>query len=172
MSIYNATVPQYAKILRQLDSWLTKSAAHAEAVGFDPNNFLACRLAPDQFALTRQVQACCDTAKFAVSRLTGGEAPSHADTETTMDELHARIAATIAYIESVDESAFEGAGDRVIGLPFAKGMGCKGGEYLNSFALPNFYFHIGHAYAILRHNGVALGKYDFVGGMDMFPIEA
>lgn len=171
MSIYNATVPQYAKILRQLDAWLVKASAHAETVGFDPNNFLGCRLAPDQFALTRQIQACCDTAKFAVSRLTGGQAPSHADDETTIDDLRERITATLEYIESVEESAFEGASERTIALPFAKGMGTKGGEYLNSFALPNFYFHISHSYAILRHNGVALGKYDFMGSVDIFPLE-
>ena len=169
MSIYNATVPQYAKILRQLDAWLVKASEHAETVGFDANNFLTMRLAPDQFHLTRQIQACCDTAKFAVSRLTRGDAPSHPDNETTIDELRARIAATVEYIESVEESAFAGVADRDIPLPFAKGMATKGGEYLNSFALPNFYFHVTHSYAILRNNGVAVGKMDFIGSIDMFP---
>jgi hypothetical protein len=170
MSIYNATVPQYAKILRQLDTWLVKATEHAATLDFDPNPFVACRLAPNQFHLARQIQAACDTAKFAVSRLTAGTPPSHEDTETTIDELRARVAATVEYIESVDEAAFEGAGDRDIALPFAKGMATKGGEYLNAFALPNFYFHVSHTFAILRHNGVAVGKRDFLGGLNMFPI--
>ncbi len=170
MSIYNATVPQYTKMLRNLDAWLVKTIEHAEALDFDVNQFVACRLAPNQFNLARQIQSTCDTAKFGVSRLTGGTPPSHADNETTIDELRARIASTIEYIESVDEAAFEGAGDRDIALPFAKSMATKGGEYLNAFALPNFYFHVSQAYALLRHNGVVIGKRDFIGAMSLYPM--
>lgn len=170
MSIYNATVPQYAKMLRNLDSWLETAIAFAEEKSFDADVLLSARLAPDQFSLVRQIQTSCDTAKFGVSRLTATEAPSDPDTETTMAEIRARIASTIAFVESKTEADFEGAADRDIALPFLPGHASKGGEYLNAFALPNFYFHISTAYAILRHNGVSLTKHAFIGGMDIFPI--
>jgi len=169
MSMYNATVPQLAKMLRNLDGWLDTAAQSASDGGYDVSVLLSSRLAPDQFALTRQVQTACDTAKFTVARLTGQQAPSHPDTETTLSELKARIEATVSWIESVPEDAFEGSKDRDIALPFAKGMATKAGEYLNAFALPNFYFHVTTAYSILRHNGVPVGKRAFLGNMDVFP---
>lgn len=170
MSIYKATVPQLAKMLRNLDAWLVKAAEYAASRHTDPDDLTDARLAPDQFTLTRQVQSACDTAKFTVARLTGGTAPSHPDTETTLAALRERIAVTVAYIESVDEAAFQGASARIVPMPYPKGLGAVAGEYLNGFALPNFYFHVTTAYAILRHSGVPLGKLDFLGGMDLQPV--
>ena len=170
MSIYNATVPQLAKMLRNLDAWLVKAEAHAEAVGFPVDNLVSARLSPDQFTLARQVGSACDGGKLMVARLTGTEAPKHSDDQTTVAALRERIASTVAFIESVGEDAFEGSKHRTITLPFLPGMGTTAAEYLNAFALPNFYFHVSHAYAILRHNGVQLGKQDYIGGMDLFPV--
>lgn len=167
MPLYDATVPQLTKMLGNLDGWLEKAAAHAEAKKADPDRWVHARLAIDQFSLAQQVQSACDTAKFAAARMTGKEAPSDADDESTLKELRARIAKTREYLGTFDASDFDGADERVVALPFLPGKGALAGEYLNSWALPNCYFHVCMAYAILRTNGVDLGKRDYIGGIDI-----
>lgn len=167
MSLYKASVPQLQKMVRQLEKWLDKATEHAKAKSFDPNVLMTARLAPDQYAFARQVQAACDAAKFAAARLAGKDPPKHPDTEQTFDELRARIQSVVAYLDTFTEADFAGAGERVIPLPFLPGKGLAGGDYLNEMALPNFYFHATTAYAILRHNGVPLGKTDYIGSLNV-----
>ncbi|NUP08479.1 MAG: DUF1993 domain-containing protein [Polyangiaceae bacterium] len=167
MSLYAASVPQLTKMLKGLSACIDKAVAHATAKGFDPAVFTTARLAPDQYPLTRQVQAACDAAKFAAARLTGKTAPSHPDTETTIPELKARIDSVVEYLAGFSEKDFEGAKDRMISLPFFQGKAITSADYLNEMALPNFYFHVTTAYAILRHNGVDLGKRDFIGSLNL-----
>ncbi|MGF1465483.1 MAG: DUF1993 family protein [Sandaracinaceae bacterium] len=169
MDLHRATVFQMGKALSNLLLWLDKAADHARAKGFDGDSLLSSRLAPDQFTLVRQVQAACDTAKFAAARLAGREAPSHEDAETTLDELRARIRATTAFLETFDPAAFEGAEERTVPLPFVPDRAARGEDYLIEFAQPNFYFHLTTAYAILRHNGVELGKRDYIGSIRLLP---
>ena len=158
---------QMKKTLGQLDKWLEAAAAHAKAKSFDPNLYLAFRLAPDQFGFARQVQTACDTAKLAASRLSGREAPKHEDTETTLDELHARVRAVIAYLDGFSAKDFEGAATRVISQPRWEGRVMSGADYFVEHAVPNFFFHATTAYAILRHNGVDIGKRDFLGALSL-----
>lgn len=172
MSMYTASVPQLTKMLHNLDRWLDKAVAYAETKKFDPDILVSCRLAPDQFPLSRQIQAACDAAKFAGARLAGKEAPAHPDTEKTLPELKARIQSVIAFLNTIQASDFAGASERTISLPFAPGMIIDAGDYLNGLALPNFYFHITTAYAILRHNGVDLGKQDYIGGLNLRPVSS
>ena len=166
MSLYEA-IPQITKMLQNLDRWLTKGEEHAKAKSFDPNVLCAARLAPDQYALTRQIQAACDGAKFAAARTAGKTPPSHPDTETTVAELHARIQTVIEYLGTFQKEDFEGAESRLVGLSFMPGKGLKGSDYMTEMALPNFYFHCCMAYAILRHNGVPLGKADYIGSLNL-----
>ena len=170
MSPYTLTIVQLSRMLTNLNNWLDKASEFATAKKFDPNNLLTARLAPDQFALARQVQAACDAAKFAAARLGNKEAPAHPDTETTIPELKARIQVVLDYLGSFTEADFADAKDCTVKLPFAPGMGMTGCDYLTELALPNFYFHITTAYAILRHNGVELGKRDFLGGINIKPV--
>ena len=167
MSLYDLTVPQLTKCLRNLDHWLEAASKHAEHKKFDVNNLLKARLAPDQFAFDRQVQAVCDNAKFVAGRLTGKEWPAHPDTETTVEQLRARIASVIAFLGTFTPDDFAGAEERHISLPWMEGKWMTGMEYVSEFALANFYFHYTTAYALLRHNGVELGKRDFIGGVPM-----
>nr|HEX4314947.1 DUF1993 domain-containing protein [Kofleriaceae bacterium] len=167
MNHYSLTVPQLTKMLKNLDSWLTAAEKHAEAKKFDANTLLHARLAPDQFALVRQVQSCCDNAKFIAGRLTAKDMPSHPDTETTFEQLHARIATVCTYLGSFKQDDFNGAGERKITLPWWNGKSLTGDEYLIEFALPNFYFHVTTAYEILRHNGVDVGKQHFIGNLPL-----
>ncbi len=167
MSLYEVSVPQFTKMLRQLETWLDKGVAHATAKKFEPANLLAARLAPDMYPLTRQIQAACDAAKFAGARLTGKEPPKNPDTETTIDELRARIHSTIAFLGTLTAKDFDGAEKRMVPLSFMPGKGLHGADYLVEMALPNFYFHLTTAYAILRHNGVDVGKIDYVGGLTL-----
>jgi hypothetical protein len=163
--LVHAQVKQFKKMLQNLDVWLEKATSHAKVKNFDPNVFAAARLAPDQYPLTRQVQSACDAAKFASARLSAKEAPKHPDTEQTMDELRARIRVATSWLDSLTEADFAGAEARVIDLPFLEGKVLSGVEYLVELASPNFYFHVTTAYAILRHNGVDLGKRDFLGSL-------
>ena len=167
MNMYDLTVPQIAKTLKNVDNWLGKAIAHADARKFPVDNLLTQRLAPDQFALVRQVQTACDNAKFIPGRLAAKEWPAHPDTETTVAELRARIASVQGYLETFKPEDFAGAEDRKISLPWMAGKWMTGAEYLVQFALPNFYFHVTNTYAILRHNGVELGKIDFIGSVPM-----
>jgi len=154
---------QMKKMLGQLDKWLEAAGDYAKTKSFDPNVFLSLRLAPDQFAFARQVQTACDTPKLAVSRLTGREAPKHPDTETTLDELRARIQSVRGFLSEFSEKDFDGAATRVVSTPRWGGKVMSGADYFREHAVPNFFFHITHAYAILRHNGVSLGKSDYLG---------
>lgn len=172
MSLHDPSVTQFSKMLRNLDGWLEKAEAHAKAKDFDVDVLVAARLAPNQFGLSRQVQSACDTAKLSAARLSGTTAPSHEDTEKTVAELRARIQSTIAYLETVTAEQFEGASDREVVLPFVPGKAAKGIEYFIDFAAPNFYFHATTAYAILRHNGVDLGKRDYIGHVRMHDVKA
>lgn len=167
MSLYRASVPQLLAMLTGVEGWLDKAATHAQAKGFDVESLLSARLAPDQYPLLRQVQAACDAAKFAAARLTGREAPKHPDTESNLAEIRARLKSVISYLGDFAEKDFEGAQARVVELSFMPGKGMLAGDYLNQMALPNFYFHVTHAYAILRHNGVELGKRDFLTTMTL-----
>jgi len=161
--MYYETLKQMMKTLAQLDTWLAAAGAHAQAKSFDPTVFLGARLAPDQFAFARQVQLACDTAKGAAAKLTGKEAPDFPDTEQSLGELSVRVKAVLAYLETFQPSDFDGAADRRVTQPRWEGSYMMGKDYFLSHALPNFFFHVTHAYAILRHNGVNLGKRDFLG---------
>lgn len=165
--MYYQTIREMKKILGQMDKWLEAAAASAQTRSFDPNVFLGLRLAPDQFAFARQVQTACDTAKLAAARLAGKEAPKHPDTEQTLDELRARVGSVVAYLETFSEKDFEGAATRVVTQPRWEGKVMTGADYFLEHALPNFFFHATHAYAILRHNGVNLGKRDYLGPLNL-----
>jgi len=165
MNSYEASVHQFAKMLTSLDKWLEASVSLAQKKSFDPNTLLSARLAPDQYPLVRQVQSCCDSAKFAAARLTGKEAPKHPDTEQTMDEIRARVRAVVAHLGTFKTADFAESATRRIDLPWLEGKHLVGSDYLMEMAIPNFYFHVTTAYAILRHNGVEIGKTDFIGGL-------
>lgn len=158
-----ATVTQYSTMLENLDAWLQKGIAHAQAKGFDADVLAAARLAPDQFALAQQVQSACDAAKYAAAYLTGQKAPSHPDTEKTLAELRTRIQTCRAYLAGFKANDFVGAEERRVAPPWMEGHSVRGDLYLGRLSVPNFYFHVTTAYAILRHNGVELGKRDFIG---------
>lgn len=160
-------VLQMRTMLVNLDRWLGKAAEHATSKKFDPEVFVTSRLAADQYPLVKQVQAACDAAKIAGARLAGKVAPAHADDEQTFAELRARIVKATSFLDTLTEKDFEGAATRTVALPFLPGgnKGALGADYFVHFAQPNFFFHLAHAYAILRHNGVSLGKNDYIGGM-------
>jgi len=163
ITMYSASVPVFVRKLGSLSHWLDKAEAHALAKKFDPSVYLASRLAPDMLAFSKQVQIACDGAKFCVARLAGVEAPKHEDNEATLAQLKERIAKTLAFIQSVPESQIASSADKDISVPRRDGPVIMKGEfYLNHYVLPNFYFHVTTAYALLRHNGVELGKSDFL----------
>jgi len=165
ISMYQASVPVIQKSLTALKGVLAKGSAHAETKKIDESVFLASRLYPDMFPLTRQVQIAADFGKGPVARLAGVELPKYEDIETTFAELTARIDKTLAFVGSFQPAQIDGQEDRDINLTIAGNpVTFKGQPYLLHFALPNFYFHMSMAYAILRHNGVDVGKRDFVGG--------
>lgn len=151
------------KMLGQVGTWLDKAEAHAKEKSFDPNSYVHFRLAPDQLAFARQIQIACDTAKLGASRLTGKEAPTHADTEQTLDELRARLKSVISYLDGFSAKDFEGAATRSVTQPRWEGKVMTGKDYFIEHVQPNFYFHAAHTYAILRHNGVPVGKKDYLG---------
>ncbi len=157
----------YTKMLRNLDAWLGKAVEHATAKKYDPNTLVSARLYPDMYSLDRQVQSACDTAKFAAAYLTGKEAPKHPDTEKTIGELRARIAAALGWIETVKEADFAGADERKVAPAWLQGKWLRGDDYLGTTATPNFFFHATIAYAILRHSGVDLGKMDYIGSLPL-----
>jgi hypothetical protein len=165
--MYYETIGQMKKMLGQLDKWLEAAATFAQSKAFDSSLFLGFRLAPDQFGFARQVQAACDTAKVAAARLAGKDAPTHADTEQTIDDLRARVATVIAYLGQFSARDFDGAAARVVTQPRWEGKVMTGADYFREHAVPNFFFHLTHAYAILRHNGVNLGKRDYLGSLSL-----
>ena len=164
MSFYDATVPAFLQILNSLSGILKKTEAHCAAKKIEPAALTGARLFPDMFAFTRQVQIACDTAKGAVARLAGVDIPKHEDTEQTFAELKSRIAKTLDFIESVGAAKIDGSDDKEIVLQMRSGeRRYKGMQYLLGAAYPNFYFHVTTAYNVLRHNGVEIGKSDFLG---------
>lgn len=164
ISMYAMAVPVFAKTLGNLAAILDKGAAYAQAKKIDPAVLLAARLFPDMFPLAKQVQVACDFANGAVARLAGVEPPAFDDNEKTFDELKARIARTVAYVSGFGEAQFEGAEAREVVIKIReRTLSYRGLPYLAHVALPNFFFHVVTAYDILRHNGVELGKRDFIG---------
>lgn len=164
MHIYDLTVPQLKHTLTNLGRWLSKAGEHAKAKGLAEDALLAAKLAPDQYNLVRQVQAATDNAKLSAGRLAAKEWPGHPDTETTIDQLQARIASVKSYLDTFLPADFDAAHERQVVLPWmAKGQHLTAPDYVVQFALPNFYFHVVTAYAIMRHLGVPLGKTDFIG---------
>ncbi len=163
-SIYDASSVVFLHTLSQLSHLLHKGEAHAKEQGLDPALLLQARLASDMFPLVRQVQSASDASKLGVARLTGLDAPRFEDVETRFDELQQRIAKTRDFIASVPREAFSGAEDRAVTLKTPRGeLAFTGQAYLQHFALPNFFFHVTTAYALLRHNGVPVGKLDYLG---------
>ncbi len=164
ISMHKASAPVFIRMLNNLDQLLAKAEENAKARGFDPNLLVTQRLAPDMRPLSSQIQLASDSAKGAMARLSGGAPPAMPDTETTIDQLRTRIAATIDYVKSVPAEAVDGSEERDVVLKTPSGdIPFKGLAFLTGFALPNFLFHVTTAYAILRHSGVPLGKLDFLG---------
>lgn len=165
-------VLEMRKLLGSLDRCLDKAVAFAATKKFEVDTLLQARLAPDMFPLVRQIQATCDTAKFAAARTAGKEAPSHPDTETTVAALRERIAAVQAYLDTFVASDFDGAADRSFSQPRWEGKSLSGLDYFVEHAVPNFFFHLSMSYAILRHNGVDVGKRDYLGQLSFRPAPA
>jgi len=164
ISMYQVSVPRFVGTLKNLSAILDKAQAHAEAKKIDPAALTTYRLFPDMLPMTNQVQIACDAAKGAVARLAGVDIPKHEDTEQTLSDLKARIAKTIAFVESFKPAQLDGTEDKDILLKVGgKEINIKGMQYLLGRALPNFYFHVTTAYNILRHNGVEIGKRDYIG---------
>lgn len=165
LSMYQASVPVFVRMLNNLSAILTKAEAYATAKSIEPSVLVNARLAPDMFPLVRQIQIASDSAKGCAARLAGVDIPSFPDTETTFAELQERIKKTIDSIQSADAGKIDGSESRDIAVKMRTGeLNFKGRDYLLNFVLPNFYFHISIAYAILRHNGLDIGKKDFLGG--------
>jgi hypothetical protein len=158
---------QMNKQLGQVDHWLDAAVTHATDKKFEPNLYLGFRLAPDQFGFARQVQVACDTAKLAAARLAGKDAPAHADTEQTIDELRARVKTVRTYLDTFTAADFAQAATRTISQPRWEGKTMSGADYFVEHAIPNFYFHLNAAYEILRHNGVNVGKRDYLGALSL-----
>jgi hypothetical protein len=165
-SMHSASIPVFQHMLRNLSHILDKAVANAESRKFDPAVLASFRLAPDMLPFTKQVQIACDAAKLCVARLAGIEAPRFEDTETTFPELQARIRKTLDWLATVPASSMEGTEGKEVTFPVGrdKTRTMTGEAYLTTWALPNFFFHVTTAYAILRHNGVDLGKADYLAG--------
>lgn len=168
-SMSQSSLPTFEIGLNALSALLDKAAAFASAKNIEPSVLVSWRLAPDMYALARQVQIVTDQAKNGTARLAGVEPPRFEDTETTMEQLKARIAKTLAFLKTIDASQVDASGGRDITFPLGpdKKGHMKGADYLNHFVLPNFYFHLTTAYAILRQCGVELGKRDFIGNVPL-----
>ena len=164
LSMHRASVPMFLRGLNVALALIDKAEAHAREAGIDPDSLAEARLAPDMMPFSSQIHRVTDASKLAVERLTGAASPRFDDTEKTLDELRQRLRTTIAYLEGVPPEAFEEAQDKTIKLSFGTFQPTFTGEdYLLGFALPNFYFHVTAAYAILRNQGVAVGKTDYLG---------
>ena len=165
MSFHDIAVSAYLQILGSLTGILTKAEAHCTAKKIEPEVLLGARLYPDMLPLSRQIQLTCDFATKGCARLTHSEVPSIPDTEKGFDELKARLASTIAYVKAFKPAQFDGADARDVTFPAGpdKSITLKGQQVLSQFSLPNFYFHAATAHGILRHNGVEVGKRDFLG---------
>lgn len=165
ISMHSSSVPVFVRNLGNVQAWLDKARAHAEARGFDPVNYLSLRLAPDMLPFAKQIQIASDGAKGCVARLAGVEIPKWDDNEATLDELRARLGRTIDYVQGFAPAQIDGNESREIVLQLRAGeVHFDGQRYLEHWALPNFYFHVTTAYALLRHAGVELGKSDYLAG--------
>jgi hypothetical protein len=166
ITMHSASVPVFVRMLGNLDAWLVKAEAHAQEKKFEASVYLAARLAPDMLPFTKQIQIACDGAKFGVARLAGVEAPKHDDTEASLADLRERVRQTIAFVQSVPAAQIDGTEAKDVTIPRRTGpMTLKGEFFLKHFVMPNFYFHVTTAYALLRHNGVELGKMDYLGAL-------
>lgn len=166
LSMYDASVPAFVNMLGALSGLLAKGEDYAKSKGIEPQVLLNDRLAPDMFAFTRQIQIATDMVRLGAARLARAELPSAPDTETSFEELKARVSSTIAYLKSLDRAAFEGAESRSVTIKAGPtDRTFPGDVYLFEFVIPNFYFHSAMAYAILRHNGAPLAKSDFLAGL-------
>ena len=165
--MYYQVIAQCTQNLKNLEGCLDKAEQHASAKKFDTGVFVSSRLAPDMKPLSYQIQSACDYVKGAAAWLSGQTPPRHEDNEQTIDEVRARIRKTVAFAESVAEAQYAGAGDHKVSLSYApRGKVIGGEDYLLQIAVPNVYFHLAMAYAVLRHNGVDVGKMDFLGPID------
>jgi hypothetical protein len=165
LSMYTATLQPLRLMLKNLSALLAKGEAHCTARGIDPNAFLTARLYPDMLPLKSQVQIASDTAKGAGARLAKVDMPKFEDNETTFADLQARIEKTLAFLDTLTEAQFEGSDSRMVTLPLRTGtVESTGADYLFNRALPNFFFHVTTAYALLRHGGVEIGKNDYLSG--------
>jgi len=165
MSFYDATVPAYLQILSSLSGLLSKAEAHCETKKIQPEVLLGSRLYPDMLPFSKQIQLTCDFAGKGCARLTGSEVPTTPDTEKSFEELRQRLANTIAYLKTFKPAQFEGADSRDVTFPAGPNtnLTLKGQEFVNRVSFPNFYFHAAIAHGILRHNGIEVGKRDFLG---------
>lgn len=161
--MYFELVMQMKKHLGQVDTWFDKAAAHATEKKFEPTNYLSFRLAPDQFAFARQVQVLCGTVLHGVPKFTGKEAPALGDDQKTLDDLRGAVKSVVSYLDGLSAKDFEAAATRTITQPRWEGKTMTGHDYFVEHFSPNFFFHLAHVYAILRHNGVPLGKRDYLG---------
>jgi len=155
----------FTKTLENLEKWMDKAGEHAKARSFDVDVLAQARLAPNQFTFAQQVQSACDQAKYAAAYLSGKPAPSHPDTEKTFAELRERIRKCTSFLATVQQKDLAGAEERKVAPPWLQGRWLSGNDYLVEVAVPNFFFHATTAYAILRHNGVDLGKMDYIGSL-------
>jgi uncharacterized protein len=165
--MYYKVISQCTQSLKNLEVFLDKAEQYATAKKFDVSLLMTSRLAPDMQPLIYQVQSACDYLKAGAARLSGQTPPKHEDTEKTISELRARIRKTVIFAESVKEEQYEGASDRKVNVSWAPGKVIAGEDYLLEITIPNLYFHIAMAYAILRNNGIDVGKMDFLGSIDL-----
>lgn len=166
LSMYQASIPVFVRMLDNLSNILELAVQYADEKKIDPSVLINARLAPDMYPLSRQVQIATDMAKGCAARLAGLEVPVYDDNETTFPELLARIAKTVAFVQSVSPAKIDGSEEKTVTLKLRnQEVSFQGLPYLVHFVLPHFYFHITTAYAILRHNGLAIGKKDFIGGL-------
>jgi uncharacterized protein len=165
MSFYDAVVPAYLQMLGSLAGLLTKAEAHCQAKNIEPEVLLGSRLFPDMLPLSKQIQLASDFAAKGCARLTHSEVPSTPDTEKTFEELKQRLAKTVDYVKSFKPAQFDGADAKEVTFPAGpdRTMTMKGQQFLSAVSFPNFYFHAATAHGILRHNGVEIGKRDFLG---------
>lgn len=164
--VFDLTAVQMARMLNYLGNWLDKAEKHATDKKVDPvDAFMAQRLIVDQYSLVEQIQSACDAAKFTCARLTGREAPKHPDTEKTFAEAKTRLQSVLGYLKTFKAEDFKNAGASKVVQPWMEGKYLTGNDYLLELAIPNFYFHVTTAYAILRANGVDVGKADFIGNL-------
>jgi hypothetical protein len=166
--MYYLTIRQFARTLKNLDAVLSKAEVYATQRGFDVNNLLSARLAPDMLPFVAQIRIACDNAKMAAANLSGKPAPKHEDTEKTFEELHGRIGKALAFVDSLSESDFAAiAPDKPIKLAYPPNKGLRAQDYVLARQIPNFYFHVVTAYDILRQSGVELGKSDYLGELPL-----